>query len=248
MPPPDSPTPEEEARLRRLLAESRADEPMPDHVAQRLDDTLAELGQERAHGAADVVPLDLRRRRRTVTGLLAAAAVVVVAGVGVTEVLRNGDDEGVQSSAGQAASPPDRSALEEGAAADDGASSPDEALEDRAAADSGGVERKDAPLEVHDGPWQAPRIGEQRLKRDALRVRRALPPGAMNRYDEAVLWAPNEFTCEPVNWGTGVFVGVRYAGSNAVLALREPSKQNQVVEVLQCGTGEALRSVTLTAP
>lgn len=81
--------------VRRLLADARHDEPVPDDVAARLDDTLAALVAERASSpspsaeavapVAEVVDLAARRRRR-VTQFVAAAAVVVVAGVGIDQM------------------------------------------------------------------------------------------------------------------------------------------------------------------
>lgn len=76
----DPPTGED--TISRLLAEARADEPMPTDVAARLDDVLAGLSAERA--TAEVVPLV--RRRRPARLLLAAAAAVVVAGGGAVTV------------------------------------------------------------------------------------------------------------------------------------------------------------------
>jgi hypothetical protein len=67
--------PDEIAEVRRLLAEARHTEPMPDDVAARMDDVLA--GLSRTEPIAEVVPLASHRRRKTAAALLAAAAVVV---------------------------------------------------------------------------------------------------------------------------------------------------------------------------
>lgn len=119
MPAPDEQPldPATEAALARLLASARHDDGIPDDVAARLDDVLADLGAERAATApadrapAEVpaepgvpAPVDLaarRRRSRWTTGLLVAAAVVVVAGVGVSVVPRGGGDSGAGSSSVQ---------------------------------------------------------------------------------------------------------------------------------------------------
>ena len=50
-------TPEEDARIRSLLASARASEQVPDDVAARLDSVLADL-------AADRAPTDAERARR----------------------------------------------------------------------------------------------------------------------------------------------------------------------------------------
>jgi hypothetical protein len=88
--PPDGPTgdPDGPELVRALLGEvGREPEPLPDDVADRLDDVLAGLVAERAGTAtrpADspaVVPLDrARRRRRRGAQVLVAAAAVVVGG------------------------------------------------------------------------------------------------------------------------------------------------------------------------
>jgi hypothetical protein len=75
---PDSPDDSESpeiTEIRRLLADARHHEAMPDDVAARMDDVLAGL----APGHPVVTPL-VRHRRRNLAGLLVAAA-VVVAGV-----------------------------------------------------------------------------------------------------------------------------------------------------------------------
>lgn len=108
--------------VRRLLADARADQPIPDDVAGRLDDVLAGLVGERAAGdvaaeagdqpgvevgapadqpgSATVIPL---RRRRWPKVLLAAAAVTVFGYGGVQLVDRDtgsapNDDAGTASS------------------------------------------------------------------------------------------------------------------------------------------------------
>jgi hypothetical protein len=52
--------------------------------------------------------------------------------------------------------------------------------------------------------------------------------------------------CAPAAWGAGTLVAVTYDGDPAVLAFRRPVGDTQVVELVQCGTGEVLRSVTLS--
>ena len=112
-------TPEQEDRVRGLLAEARHTAPLPADVAARLERVLADLGEERAGSgaersaadvpapdpaAATVVPLAPRRRRRLTTVLVAAAAVTVV-GLGVPTLFQRGV---VESGGGDAASTADR--------------------------------------------------------------------------------------------------------------------------------------------
>lgn len=92
--------------VRRLLADAHGESPMPEHVAARLDDTLAELVAERGaeltdeRGAQPTEPTELtdvraRRRRRVLVGLGAAAAFVVAAGVALPTLV--GTDHSVRS-------------------------------------------------------------------------------------------------------------------------------------------------------
>lgn len=114
---PEDLSPADEARLRRLLARSRHDEPVPEEVVRRLDDVLARLGAEQPHDDLDGYaaaaasasstttppPVDpstapaTRRHHRRIT-LLAAAAAVVVAGIGVDQVLDRSGSERVAAS------------------------------------------------------------------------------------------------------------------------------------------------------
>ena len=48
--------------------------------------------------------------------------------------------------------------------------------------------------------------------------------------------------------GPGVLVPVLYDGMEAVLAYRPPTDDAQVVDLLQCGTGDVLRTTTLPVP
>ena len=98
----DELTPAEAERVRRLLAEARHTEPMPDDVAARLDRVIAGLADDpesratREEASAPVVRLDERRRRAG--RLLLAAAAVVVGGVAVGQLVGDAGDEGEASS------------------------------------------------------------------------------------------------------------------------------------------------------
>ena len=71
----------EVAGVRRLLAEARHEEPMPDDVAARMSRVLTGLGDETRAAAtpplAPVVQISARRRRNAAALLVAAAAIVV---------------------------------------------------------------------------------------------------------------------------------------------------------------------------
>ncbi|GGO73810.1 hypothetical protein [Nocardioides deserti] len=55
------------------------------------------------------------------------------------------------------------------------------------------------------------------------------------------------FECTPADWGAGVAVPVLYDDEPHVLVFRAPAGDSQVADLLQCGTGETLRSTTLPA-
>ena len=87
----------EEEQIRRLLADARHTEPVPDDVAARLDGVLADLRAESttvppatsAAPAPDELGTDElagRRRRRRAGTLLVAAAAVVAVGFGISRV------------------------------------------------------------------------------------------------------------------------------------------------------------------
>ena len=54
--------------------------------------------------------------------------------------------------------------------------------------------------------------------------------------------------CAPADWGAGTAVVVTYDGEPAVLVFRPPTGTTQVVDLLQCGTADVLRSTTVRAP
>jgi hypothetical protein len=97
--------------VRRLLAQARHDEPLPDDVATRLDEVLADLRAE--DPPRPVVDLAAARRRRTRirNGLVAAAAVVLV-GFGISRV----DLSGMSADSSDAGASSDSAAAREGAA------------------------------------------------------------------------------------------------------------------------------------
>src|SRR5690349_18717222 len=72
-------------QVRRLLAEARHDEPIPDDVAARLDEVLAGLPDDRLVDRP-VVDLAARQRRKNVRTWVLAAAAVVVVGIGINQV------------------------------------------------------------------------------------------------------------------------------------------------------------------
>ena len=99
------------------------------------------------------------------------------------------------------------------------------------------------------------RVREKQFSEDAAAVRRAL--GAAPAREEFAAPAPSalpeelrtrrDFECAATDLGPGTWVAVVYAGSPAVLVFRRAPGEAQVAELVQCGSGEILRSTTLPA-
>lgn len=271
-------SPEQEARLRRLLARSRHDERVPDDVAEHLDGVLARLeaGDPELTGPrarkAEVYALAARRRRTAAT-MLAAAAAVAVVGVGLGQV--------VGSSAGEDS----LMAESDTAAGDDSGDSAESAdrSEGRASGEdldaTGGGE---ATAELDDGTDEELAAGAELLMdgatsefsalEDLVVLRGRLADVREERFTRAATRiqrlvigrdakvAPQDTTslrraaprvqrawqgCAPADWGPGTPVAVLYERSPAVLVFRPATGDAQVADLVQCGTGEILRSVTL---
>ncbi len=236
--------PEQDERIRRLLAEARVDEPMPGDVALRLDRVIAQLGGGGA-GAhdAEVVELAARRRRR-VTTLLAAAVAVVAVGVGA-QVLGSDD---LEPSAGDASSatapePTADELLESGAAGAAEQSAP--APEPPAMAQ--GPAAASALRDVGDARIRAAyfAIDVERVRANVVDYSADTPTPTQGGGAADSTEASRMDLCEPGAWGPGQLYLVRYAGNPAVLAFRPAVGETQVVDLLQCGTADILRSVTL---
>jgi hypothetical protein len=222
----DELTPAQEQRVRRLLAEARHDEPVPDDVAARLDDVLARLAAERAgsdHGAT--APVDLaahaRRRRRLGAGLLVAAAAVVAGGVAVPSLL--------------------------GGSADMASESTDSADEDSAGQDSAaGGEAEPAPA------TDVPTVRADAFRPDAARLA-SDPRFAARRNGAVEAPPPPAGWCEPrPAWtagGAARLLPVRYADdatASGWLVLRRDAGGARVAELFLCPAGAAPeRSATL---
>jgi hypothetical protein len=266
-------TPEQEADLRRLLAEARHDDPVPDDVAARLDRVLAQLAAaDSEHDPDRVVELASRRRRNAATLLVAAAAIIAV-GLGISRVIPSGGDARQSDTASSAAT----------ARGGSGPEAPTDQLEAM------------APGKIRPAP--VPRsalntVSSNHFTTDVRRVgfvaafgRRSMAYGEAfastphtqdaprpsspvdrNRLDAAESDGATElagqpgtvtadganlrslYDCAPAAWGRGRLAPVLYDGEPAVLAFRKPMGDSQVVDLLECGTGDILRSVTLPRP
>lgn len=266
----DELSPAEEARLRRLLARSRHDERVPEDVASRLDDVLARLEAEDPidEPLADVHEL-AARRRRTVVSLLVAAAAVVVVGIGLGQVVGTPGSGGEATTTAESAAEAQADSAEgrtdgdeaAGGVAGDSAEDAPEAdalssMESGSAylSDGTAVQKALGDLLVVRGRLAS--VPEERFSRSALRLQRqvAPQPTSVRSGEETVplsmadrrvqrAWS----SCSPIDIGEGTGVAVLYDGEPAVLVFRPPMGETQVAELLQCGTGALVRSVTLPA-
>ncbi|MDZ5619361.1 hypothetical protein [Nocardioides bizhenqiangii] len=235
----DPASPEDEARIRALLSGARTTDPMPADVAARLDDVLIGLAAERA--TLDPVPADnvvpiARTRRHRVVAVLGAAAAVAVFGLAVGAVVNGDSGEDAGSSA--------ETAVERGG--DDGAALEEPAPSEAAVEDDSETEDQlpgNLAYRKGDRPY-AVRSGQ--LSRDLAAIQeRVLVVPADADYERSLVYAPQDFPCRLPQLARGVLVGVRYDDGPAFVRFLEPMGDSQVVEVLQCGTGDLLRSTTL---
>lgn len=249
-------SPQDDAAVRRLLAQARVDSPAPTEVVERMDGVLEGLSAQRAHPAHD---LSIRRRRKNVSRLLLAAAAVLVIGIGVNEVV--GDPT---------PSPESTTALESGVGnAEDAQAVPDrsnatDSLGDlnapqetapRSPLEAGAATTEFDQTTAEMAPY-AIRLGGGGLNQAVQRIKQVAlgagvgESGYLDLADAKLgpgLSFSRDFSCTPANWGAGRLIPVLYKGTPKVMALRAPVGKTQVVEVLQCGTGEVIRSLTLPA-
>ncbi|TYL55276.1 hypothetical protein FXB39_02640 [Nocardioides sp. BGMRC 2183] len=262
-----------EQAVRRLLAEAGGPEAVPEEVAARLDATLADLVAERSEGAdpattpviAPVTDLAARRRRRLMRGVLGAAAAVVVIGLG----LQFTDDtigDGVSSLAD---GDPDRGndaagAIESGDGSGDTQddTTSESQLDEFAEADAGDQSQRSGPTNEDQAPRSSLAEAKRRTVDEPVRVirdahlrddlvalqDRGLPAPATADYSGVVVTAPPGFACAEMELGPGIYVAARYRGEPALVGFREPVGSTQVADVVRCGTGDILRSMTLPAP
>ena len=228
----DSPLPPaEDERIRRLLSEARHTEPMPAEVAARLDGVLAGLNAEREEQLAPVVEL-ASRRRRTAASLLVAAAAVVVLGVGLGQVLPDrmgGNDAGSTADTVQEAEAP---------AAGGGEAAP-ESGRNSDAAPSPESSMTDKPV-VH--------IRSAHFGADVRRARTVEPQDGTSGFAAAPSAVCPTRDLDDAALGKGQVLAATYDDAPAMLVLRPPAGEVQVVDLYLCGDTEPRRSITLTTP
>ena len=253
----DELTPEQEADIRRLLAEARHDEATPAHVVARLDAVLGGLSANDVEVARTAAVTDLagvRHRRRNAGRLLLAAAAVMVGGVTVGQVIGNNDAN--DSSADSPASAHDdlaekpRDVQQEsggdtsagaGAAEDDQPSAP--APASAQAFDQRLLSELRAPLQLTEDNFA------DEVETNLVAASAARRKAADQDLDGVMMYAATSlFTCPDADYGRGAKLPAYYDEQEAVLVLRRPVAGVQRVDLLACGTAETLDSVDLPAP
>lgn len=261
----DELSPEQEAAVRRLLAQARHDGPVPDDVAARLDEALARLVAD--EGADDLEVFDdatvppvadlagVRQRRRTAGRLLLAAAAVVVGGVAVGQVVGDSSmDAGSGADVAESAADAPRDGGGDDAGGDASGeqhgggvtSEPESAPEaDALPAPTGAqmlLDQVDAPVSLTSDGFAAD--VRRQLGRTAARSQVADSDVDGVR---AYLAKDRDFVCPQGPYGAGATLPAYYDGEEAVLVLRRPRAGVQRVDLLTCGTAVELNSVDLPA-
>lgn len=235
----------DDEQVRRLLADARHTEPIPDDVAARLDAVLADLRTE-PPAAPSPRPADLgaARRRRNARSWLIAAAAVVAIGIGVNQVVDLRSPGGSSDSASSATSPQEAQASRsdtDGPGADSGGRRPDgpgyRTQEDSAPRDapkSAGV-----ALDSDRFAAQVTRIGGD-ADLSALASGRSTPSDGHQELADGC-----RADADAGRWGAGRVVAVTYDDAPGVLVFRPTRGQTQVVDLFLCDQHEMERSITL---
>jgi hypothetical protein len=228
---PDAPssgdgTPEtpEVAEVRRLLAEARHTEPIPDEVAARMSRAIDRLGEETPAARPELPSGNLltipSHRRRRAGALLAAAAAIVVGGV----VFQNVDLSSGSDSAGETAADSRAQTL-------NGAEAP-ESPPTNAPSGAIGNQKAAKPVKIH------PRS----FVNDAERARQDLGKSAYRAMNDTAKAA-----CTDVPQSARA-VPARYKRADAALVFRRPQGGSQIVELFVCGQSTPIRTTTLSVP
>jgi hypothetical protein len=220
--------------VRRLLAQARHTEPMPDDVAARMDAVLADLSRAPdgvpSEQAPRVVPLSRHRRRRA-AALLVAAAAIVVGGVTVAQHLPSTGSSSAPSAASGA----------------DSSTEFDRGSDSTSAPGSSG--RLPAPQDLAGGSATLRRgrvvVRPQHFTADALAARRLLTAATtptdglqLSRLRAGCIDVPPRSTVLPAT----------YQRAPAALVFHRPVSSSQVVDLFVCGSGRPVRSATLPQP
>ncbi len=237
-------TPDQEERVRRLLAEARHTGPMPPELVARFDSLIDGLARgedvEAAPPAADpaVVPLAGRRRLRGVGALLVAAATITVLGVAGQQFTQGLSGAGDGEDAGSAALDAEADAGADSALESD---MPEEGATERPT--DGALDNKTKRDRAYRLALarQAKEVRSDRFREDALR----LAPLAVTASSEL---AAKTACAGAADWSEGDRVPARYDGRLGALVYREATPEGQEVELFLCGVDGPVRTTTLPAP
>jgi hypothetical protein len=222
----------EVAEVRRLLAEVRHTEPMPDDVADRMAGVIAGLADETPEtgetpGTPTVISIAAHRRRRA-AALLVAAAAIVVGGVTLAPHVH------LSSNGGSAATP--------GAASDAGGST-----------DHGNTGQSQNGDQATPGTQS--QLGEAKAPdlRGGRLVVRPSEFSAAALQGRALLAHHRGLDVHLVRTCSGLpakatAVSAEYQHASAALVYRRPEGSTQVVDLYVCGSDRPVRSTTLPAP
>lgn len=234
-------SPAQQEAVRRLLADARHDEPMPQQVADRLDGVIAELAATRATNDEEqqqtdeaqesgaVVSLDRERRARRWPGYLMAAAAVAAIGFGVTQMIGSDDDAG--SGADSSATAPE---VGSNAAPQDAQSEPTQEPEKGAAA------RDPASSELAAEQPPLPDVPGLSAATDDDRASDSQPQYTSRLAQE----------CGPKELPSGTDLrAASYRGKEALVVYLPPSPTGRQVDVYACTVDpdQPARSLTLPA-
>ncbi|WP_296602731.1 hypothetical protein [Nocardioides sp.] len=241
-----------EEQVRRLLADARHIEPMPDEVVARLDGVLTGLAAERRdvdhadRSAAIAADLAAARRRRTARNLLVAAAAVVAIGVGMNSVdlTVSGDDDGsaaTSDSGGAAADAPPAAQAERDGGARHQIPEPQGSLE----ADKDGVTGSLAfaePVRLSSDRFGA-QVRRLHTSTRTITMADSVSPATDGLF--SLSRSPLRAGCSTRGWGEGLLVPARYDGQLGAVIFRKATGETQVVDLFLCGNDEPTRSTTL---
>ena len=227
------------AEVRRLLAEARHTEPMPDDVAHRMDRVLAGLGDETPSvaparpAAAEVVPITVHRRRRAAQ-LLVAAAAIVVGGVVVSHWHLSSPSDSATSSAGGEARASDTGSSNSFNGQNRGNGTKD------APQTPGSTAVGAQPLVRHDRLVVRPR----HFADDALAGRTLLRKKAADTTSEFAALGD----CAVGRGHRSELLAALYQGAPAALLYRHAQDSAQIVDLFVCGSTTPIRTTTLPVP
>lgn len=231
---------EAEDEVRRLLSQARHTEPLPAEVAARLDQRLAELSLPPVDDELAAV------RRRRAAALLVAAVAIVAVGIGAGNLIRPEPADMASTSvseegAGESAPQGDAAGAEQSSETAPGPGETPDGRTDTTMKAPASQRLALADLEIVQVPV---RLHAEHLGRDVRVVVEdvRLADGATMPNPDAVLAS---YGCEVTAFGEGTLVAAMYDDQPAILALRPPEGRNQIVDVVACGTGEELASLTV---